>query len=131
MESEASGWALPLIAREHPGFAQSRIAEEASLTFEALFRHSDAGDTVAQELLQHCIHVWSVGAVGLVHAYGPEKMIFGGGVLARASDVLPAIQNYVATHVWAPTGPVAVVPAQLGNLAPLYAAIPLLEDVRH
>ncbi|SDE91235.1 ROK family protein [Terriglobus roseus] len=129
MESEASGWALPLIARERADFHLSALSRETTIDFETVFRHSDAGDELAQQLLQHCIHVWSVGAVGLVHAYGPELMVFGGGVSTRAGDVLPAIHAYVQRHAWAPAGDVKIVQAQLGNRSPLYAAIPLLEEL--
>lgn len=129
MESEASGWALPLLARESADFARSALSQEATVTFETLFRHNDAGDPLAQQLLRHCIHVWSVGAVGLVHAYGPELMVFGGGVSARARDVLPAIDAYVRQHAWTPAGAVRIAEAKLGNLSPLYAAIALLEGL--
>ena len=37
MEAEASGWALPLIAREWPGFEQSRLATLDRINFRALF----------------------------------------------------------------------------------------------
>lgn len=130
MESEASGWALPLVARESADFHLSALSRETTIDFETLFRHSDAGDSLARQLLQHCIHVWSVGAVGLVHAYGPELMVFGGGVSTRARDVLPAIHAYVRQHAWSPAGDVKIVAAQLGNQSPLYAAIPLLEELK-
>ncbi|GGH08735.1 ROK family protein [Silvibacterium dinghuense] len=128
LESEASGWALPLVAKEMPGFSRSALAHEPGLDFATLFAWSDAGDIVASELVRHCIRAWSVGTVGLIHAYGPQQVVFGGGVLARANDVLPAIRSYVQTHAWTPAGPVEIVAAQLGNRAPLYAAIALIEE---
>lgn len=127
MESEASGWALPLVAREMPGFAQSALAREPKLNFATVFALSDAGDAVAMDLVKHCLHVWSVGIVGLVHAYGPAMVVLGGGVAARA-ELAPAIAQYVKSHAWTPGGPVEIVAAQLGNHAALYAAVPLLEE---
>ncbi len=128
MESEASGWALPLGAQEIPGFLNSSLADEPQLDFATVFAHFDAGDAVAAQLIHHCVHVWSVGTVGLVHAYGPQLVIFGGGVMARASDVLPPIQEYLKNHAWTPAGTAKVAAAKLGNRAPLYAAIRLVEE---
>ena len=127
IESEASGWALPIIAREMTGFSESSLANVSKLDFATVFAHSDAGDAVAMQLILHCLRVWSMGTVGLVHAYGPQMVVVGGGVASRA-DVVPAIAQYVRRFAWTPAGPVEVVTAQLGNLAPLYAAITLLEQ---
>jgi len=113
IESEASGWALPLVAKEISGFEESALARETKLNFAALFAWRDAGDPVASALVQHCLRVWSLGVVGLVHVYGPERIVFGGGVLARASDILPEIRSYVEAHAWAPDGPVDIVAAEL------------------
>jgi glucokinase len=127
MESEASGWALPLVAREMAGFSKSSLAQVPKLDFRTAFAHRDKGDAVAARLLEHCMHVWSIGAVGLVHAFGPQLIVIGGGIAAR-SEVTTTIAEYVQRYAWAPAGSVEVVTAQLGNLAPLYAAPPLLEE---
>jgi glucokinase len=127
MESEASGWALPLVAREMAGFPYSSLARESKLDFVTAFAHSDKGDTVAVNLIRHCIHVWSLGAVGLVHAFGPQVILIGGGIAARA-EVTSSISEYVLKYAWAPAGPVSIIAAQLGNLAPLYSAVPLLQE---
>jgi glucokinase len=129
MESEASGWALPLIAQEMTGFTKSTLKRETKLDFATVFAHSDAGDVVAAAVINHCLKVWSIGLVGLVHAYGPQMVVLGGGVAARP-DVLPAIAEYVQRYAWAPAGAVEIVTAQLGNRAPLYAAVPLLEEIQ-
>jgi glucokinase len=128
MESEASGWALPLVAREMAGFEESGLARVSSLDFATVFALSDAGDAVAMQVIQHCIQVWRTGIVGLVHAYGPQIVVLGGGVASR-DDLVPSIESYVQRYAWAPGGPVKVVRAELGNHAPLYAAVPLLEEI--
>jgi glucokinase len=127
MESEASGWALPLIAHEMAGFSASSLAKVSKLDFLTAFLHRDKGDAVAAKLIQHCLHVWSIGTVGLIHAFGPEVVVIGGGIAAR-SEVTDNIAEYVLRYAWVPAGPVRVVTAQLGNLAPLYAALPLLDE---
>jgi glucokinase len=128
MEAEASSWSLPAIVAGWPGVDESALNGLPSINFKELFRFADAGDAVAHQVLDHCIHVWAVGTVGLVHAYGPERIVFGGSVMGRADRILPQIDAYVNQHAWIPSGPVSIVPAALGNHAALYGAIPILEE---
>lgn len=129
-EAEAAGWSLPLVARDWPGFAASRLAAEPAINFEALFRLAAEGDRVAGEIRDRCIHIWAAAAVGLVHAYDPEMVILGGGVMRSAGVILPFVQDYVAKHSWTPWGTVRVRAAELGNDAGVLGAIPLLREKR-
>jgi len=126
LEAEASGWSLPLLAREWPGFSASELAKHENINFRILFELADAGDHVAREIREYCLQVWATGAVGLIHAYDPERIVIGGGVMRSAAVILPYIQAYVNKHAWTPWGKVQIVAAQLGNDAGLFGAIPLL-----
>lgn len=127
-EAEASGWALPAITKEWPGFDKSALAAEEEITFRAVFENAKAGDQVALAVRDRCIRVWSAGAVGLIHAYDPEVVIIGGGVMKSADVIIPTVQDYVAKHAWTPWGTVKVKPAELGNHAGLFGAVPLLSE---
>jgi glucokinase len=126
LEAEASGWSLPFLASEWPGFSASRLAGKENIDFKTLFALADSGDRVAVEVLDYCLKVWAAGAVGLIHAYDPERIVIGGGVMRNAAIILPYIQAYVNQHAWTPWGKVEIVAAQLGNNAGLFGAIPLL-----
>jgi glucokinase len=126
LEAEASGWSLPLLAREWKGFSASKLAGVETLNFQILFELADSEDQVAVEVRDYCLAVWATGAVGLIHAYDPERIVIGGGVMRRAAIILPYIQTYVNRHAWTPWGKVEIVAAQLGNDAGLFGAIPLL-----
>ena len=126
VEAEASTWALPEIARAWPGFARSTLAARSPLDFEAVFTCADAGDPVASAIVARCLRVWSAGAVSMVHAWDPELLVVGGGVMRRGAAVLPAIEAHVRRHAWTPWGKVRVVPAALGAHAALLGAVPLL-----
>src|SRR6185437_4161838 len=123
-ESEASGWALPLVAKEWPGFAHSALAA-SEINFANLFSRAAEGDSVARELVDHCLHVWAAAAVGAIHAFDPDLLIYGGGVMRSADAILPYIQNYVRDNAWTPWGTVRVRAAQLGNDAALLGVVPL------
>ena len=99
-EAEASTAVLPAVCRETPGFAESALAGAERLDFATVFAASDAGDAVARRVLEHCIAVWSSLTVGLIHAYGPELVLFGGGVMHRGHEILVPIRGYVERHMW-------------------------------
>jgi glucokinase len=126
MEAEASGWALPLIAREWPGFEQSRLAQAKDINFRTLFELAREGDRVAVEVQERCLQVWACGTVGLIHVYGPQRVIIGGGVMRSADVIVPYIQDYADKYSWEPSGPVQVMAAALGNDAAVLGAIPML-----
>lgn len=125
-EAEASGWALPALIQEHPAFAASLLSREPQLNFQSLFDAADRGDQVALEVRQHCMEVWAANAVALIHAYDPEIVLVGGGVLRRADIIIPFIQDHVDKHAWAAWGKPVVRAARLGEKAALLGAVPLL-----
>jgi len=126
MEAEASGWALPLMAKEWNGFRESELARRERIDFRAVFELAQAGDRVATEVRDYCLQVWATASVGLIHAYDPEMIVIGGGVMRSAGVILPYIQKFVHDHAWTPWGKVRIVAAELGNNAGLFGAVPLL-----
>lgn len=129
MEAEASGWALPLVAREWPGFRESRLAAADKIDFRNLFELARGGDRVSVEIRDRCLRIWASGTAGLIHMYGPERVIFGGGVMRSADEILPYIREYVGKYAWSPGGVPEIVPAALGNHAVLLGAVPMLTGI--
>jgi glucokinase len=126
MEAEASGWALPIMAKEWNGFRESELARRERIDFRAVFELAQAGDRIATEVRDYCLQVWATASVGLIHAYDPEMIVIGGGVMRSAGVILPYIQKFVHDHAWTPWGKVRIVAAELGNNAGLFGAVPLL-----
>jgi glucokinase len=127
-EAEAAGWSIPLVARDWPGYAGSDLEHDEPVNFEKLFRYAAGGDQVAIALRDRCLHVWSASTTGLIHAYDPEIVVYGGGVMKSADIIIPFVQAYVEKHAWTPWGKVKVRAAELGNNAGLLGAIPLLSE---
>jgi glucokinase len=96
-----------------------------------LFESVAKGDEVAREIADHCIQVWGAGIVGLIHCYGPEVVVLGGGIMQNKTEIVPQIREYVNRHAWTPSGAVTIKAAELGNQAALYAAVPLLRAKLH
>ena len=112
-EAEASGFALPAVCREWPGFSNSTLAH-ANLKFKSLFDASAAGDAVAIQIRDYCLTIWGMMTVSAVHAFDPQVVIFGGGAMGAADQVLPFLQEYVNKNTWTHWGKPQLVAAQLG-----------------
>jgi glucokinase len=125
-EAEASGWSLPLVVREWPGATDSTLSRYPNVGFKELFEEAASGDKVAVAIRDRCLNVWAATAVGLVHAYDPEIIVIGGGVMKSANVIIPYIESYVHKYSWTPWGKVQVCAAELGNHAVLMGAVPLL-----
>lgn len=127
-EAEASTSVLAQMAATLPGFDRSSLREEHPLNYGLIFKHAIAGDPCAVALRDSSVEVWGTLAVNLVHAYDPEVLILGGGVMGSAEMILPALTAYVLRHAHTPWGKVRVVPSALGDQAALAAAEWLLEE---
>jgi glucokinase len=127
-EAEAGGWALPYVVREWPGISASALAKHKEVGFKELFEEAARGDAIAKAIRDRCLNIWAVDAVGLVHAYDPEIIVIGGGVMQSADVIIPYVEAYVQKHSWTPWGKVQVRAAKLGNNAALLGAVPLLSE---
>jgi glucokinase len=130
-EAEASGWSMPLVVREWPGFEHSSLSQSQRLGFRDLFEHAAASDAVAVAVRDRCLRVWSANAVSLVHAYDPEIVVLGGGVMRSAEMIVPFVQQYIDQHTWSSWGKAQVKAAALGNEAALLGVLPLVMEEMH
>ena len=127
-EAEASTAFLGRIAAGLPEWDASSLRQSATLNYALVFKHAAAGDPCAVLLRDHSLRVWSTLAVNLIHAYDPERVILGGGIMASADVILPWVRDYVRRHAHTPWGQVEVVASQLGDQAALVAGEWLLQE---
>jgi glucokinase len=118
-EAEASTSVLPEIVREHPGFSNSRLRSLDRIDYAGLFRLAREQDSCAVELRSRTIGVWAAMVVNLVHAYDPERVIVGGGIMAGADDFFADLVKSVRELAHTPWGTIDIVPARLGDDAAL------------
>jgi glucokinase len=108
---------------------QSQLANIPTLTPDTIFQTAAAGDELALKLIQRFTHYLSVGVVSLIHAYGPDLVVIGGGIMKASTQILPDVQRYVARHTWALLGQhVKVSEAALGDTAALLGVSALACD---
>lgn len=112
VETEGSSWVLPAKFGNDPRLATSSLAQSPILDFKAVFEGATAGDSFALEIRSHCLEAWAAGAINLVHAFDPEVLILGGGIMRSKDHIIPFIQHRIDTYTWLPPGSVKVVAAE-------------------
>jgi glucokinase len=127
-EAEASTAFLAELAATRADLETSALAREPVLDFAAVFRWAATGDACAVGLRDRSLLVWSTLAVNLIHAYDPERLIVGGGIMASADVVLPAMRDYIHRHAHTPWGQVSIRASELGDAAALLAGEWLLQE---
>jgi len=106
IEAHAGTWALPEIARQRDGFAQSKLAQKEVIDYKSLLECIEAGDEFSKELFEYIISCGGAGVVNLIHAYDPEVVILSGGLMKNKNLVLPYIKKHVEKYAWMPWGKV-------------------------
>jgi glucokinase len=128
-EAEASTAFLGALAASMPSFERSPLSQAATLHYALVFKLAAEGDACARALQEHSLHVWGAAAVNLIHAYDLERLVVGGGIMASADLVLPALRAYVGRHAHTPWGEVEIVAGELGDQAALLSAEWLVGEV--
>ena len=118
-EAEASTSVLARIAAQHPEFGTSMLRTRNPIDYSAVFELARQGDSCALALRSHGIEVWAQMIVNLIHAYDPERVILGGGIMAGAADFLEDLTAIVLSRAHTPWGRVEVVAGALGPSAAL------------
>jgi predicted NBD/HSP70 family sugar kinase len=83
--------------------------------FKQLFEEAAHGDKTALAIRDRCLRVWAADAVALVHAYDPEVIVIGGGVMESANIIIPHVESHVHKYAWTPWGKVRIRPAEIGE----------------
>lgn len=128
VEAEASSRTLSCLVHNHEKFHRSSLYNLEEIDFYNLFVAARKGDIVAKEIKNHCLQIWSAAIITYIHAYDPEQVIIGGGILNSADDIIPVIQEEVAKKAWTPWGKVVVKKSELGDYAGVLGAVYCLKN---
>jgi glucokinase len=110
VEAYGATWSLKQTSAAVQGDDMKRKDfSDFSLLFDAIARN----DLTATRILQECMDVWAAGIINLIHAYDPEVVVIGGGVMNRQELVIPYLTQKVNQYAWCPWGKVQIRPTQL------------------
>lgn len=121
VEAHASSFFLQRIIEESDNLSSAFKAESTDYTFEKLFCLSKENEE-AQSLINECLNVWAAAIVTYIHAYDPQIVIVGGGIMKSENLILPFLRRYVDENAWCPTQKVEIVASELGDNAAVLAA---------
>lgn len=84
----------------------------------AFFAMVEDKNSAATELFNSFIEDLSIGVVNVIHAYNPQLVIIGGGVMNSSHLIIPALTKQVHKRAWTfPRKKVQIKTAELGNRA--------------
>jgi len=127
-EAEASTWSLPSLVGSHPHFRESSLRDCGTIDFAELFGAALKGDRVAGDVKRHCLEVWAAAVISYIHAYDPERVLLGGGILQSAGEIVPYIRERVAKHAWTPWGQPVIECATLGDDAAILGVVHFIQQ---
>lgn len=127
-EAYSSTWSLQETITGAPGYSESVLSKAGRFDFKTVFEATDENDPLAQDILRNCLDVWSAATVNLIHAYDPERVVIGGGVMKSSAKVLPYITKKVHENAWCPWGKVDIRASTLVGDAGILGATYLISN---
>jgi glucokinase len=144
LEALAGGWAIARDARAaiaaDPAAAKGLLSVAAELkggpvgleevTAAAVSRAAQGGDPLARRLVDQVAQALIAGAVSLVNAFNPCRLILGGGVIEGLPELVDRVEAGVRPQALAAAAaPLTVVRAQLHNEAGVIGAAALARQL--
>lgn len=120
VEALSSSFFLPTIIREHALLSGSFKENADTYDFKRIFLLAQEGDKDALLIRDECMDIWASAVVTYIHAYDPEIVILGGGIMKSQEVIIPYISQRVNELAWCPSGKVPIMPALLGDDAALF-----------
>lgn len=116
--------------RPHRGAVLRRLSggDLQAIDGARLSEAAAAGDVLAQDILDRGAWALGVGIGNAVNLVNPQRVVLGGGVTKAGSRWWRRVRESVAAVIL-PEFEVQVVPAELGDDAPLWGAVTLAQDL--
>ncbi len=119
-EAYASSWAINDRIKDDVTYNESILSKIENIGYKELFEAAQKNDFLASKIVEESIGIWSATIVNLIHAYDPEVVVMGGGILGSSDLILPKVRKLVNKRSWTPWGEVAIRDSQLKNSAALF-----------
>lgn len=113
VEAQASTWNISQMVQNDEGFAASSLSGMDKIDFHTLFQASAQGDALATKIKHECMSIWSAGIINLIHAYDPELVVLGGGIMNSKDEIIPFVKAEVTKYAWCPWGTVEIKASEL------------------
>ncbi len=104
VEGIASMWMIEDKARQHPLFGESSLSKVDRIHWKVILELAEEGDQLSEILKEHCLEVWGICLINLIHAYDPERVVIGGGISYAEGLILPYFKKIVKERAWCAGG---------------------------
>jgi len=128
LEAEACGPAIANKMRAKTSKVSQTFEVWTNVTGESVARAAQQGDALAQEVLDDAARMLGAGLGGAVNLMNPERVVLGGGVAKSGARYWRIVRETTRAHAL-PQMRVEIVPAALGDDAPLWGAVALAESL--
>jgi glucokinase len=137
-EAEACGWAIAAKARERLSDKRRKTKDEGArlltlaggraeaVTAQMVAQAADSGDALAQAVMDEAARALGSALGAAISLMNPERTVLGGGVTKSGERWWQIVRATARDHVL-PQTRVDIVPAALGDDAPLWGAAALAE----
>lgn len=119
VEAHGSSFFLPRIIEENLSLQESFRNDPSNRSFKVLFDKYRQNNPDAVNVVNGCMDVWAAAIVNYIHAYDPEKIVLGGGIMKSSDIILPYIREKVGSLAWCPGEKPEIVSSILGDEAAL------------
>lgn len=120
VEALSSSFFLHKIIKDHACLSPSFKMSSQNYDFKEIFQLAEQGNRDALLVRNECIEIWGAAVINFIHAYDPEVVILGGGIMNSHKVIVPYIEERVSKFAWTPSAKVSVVVSSLGDYAALY-----------
>ena len=120
VEALASSSFLSKIIKEDLSLSEAFRENADSCDFKQIFNQAKKGETDASLVCNKCMDVWAAAIITYIHAYDPEIIVLGGGIMKSSEFIIPYLKEKVDRLAWCPSGKVGLVCSKLGDNAALY-----------
>lgn len=137
LEAEASGWGIAAKARvwltdeRWPAAERQALLAQAggraeAITAQLVAEAAAAGNALARGVLDDAAEMLGVGLGAAINLMNPERVILGGGVTKSGGRWWQIVRETARRHAL-PQTRVEIVPATLGDDAPVWGAVALAQ----
>lgn len=78
------------------------MKKKAKTRYGRLRLQAERRDKTALAIRDRCLKISAADAVALVHAYDPEIIVIGGGVMESADIIIPYVEAHMHKYAWTP-----------------------------
>ena len=128
-EAYVGGWAIAERAREavraEPAEGRAlveRAGSEAAITAQTVFQVYRSGDVLAGRIVRETERFLADGAISVVNAFNPSRLVLGGGLISGMPEFVPAVEAAIRARCQPQAAGAEVTVAHFGEDAALVGA---------